>query len=81
MSRYNLQSKDPNHIVVVGWDRPLNTFFAQVRIAGADEEARPLLWFGVSGDGIHDIDEVKRRLSPFAIVPYDIELQLRRDSD
>jgi hypothetical protein len=30
MSRVTLSSKNPDHEVVVGWDRPLNSFFISV---------------------------------------------------
>lgn len=81
MSRYDIKPKNPEHVVVVGWDAPLNSFFAQVKLKAADEEADPLLWFGATAPRIHDIDEVKRRLAPFADIPNEINVKLRANSD
>ena len=30
MSRYHIPAQDPGLTVIVGWDNPLTTFFAQV---------------------------------------------------
>lgn len=48
MSRHHLVALDPAHEVVVGSDRPLRTFFAQVTDVTADEDsdARTVLWIG-----------------------------------
>ncbi|OYX59767.1 MAG: hypothetical protein B7Y89_17665 [Novosphingobium sp. 32-60-15] len=51
MSRHDLQPKaDQPHVVraTVGWDRPLQTFFAQVFFRTEDEpdEGEALIWFG-----------------------------------
>ena len=48
MSRHELVPLDRAHQVVVGWDRPLHTFFAQVLDVAADEDGdtRTVLWVG-----------------------------------
>ena len=42
MSRVELHPKNPDHEVVVGLDRPLNTFFISVMQVQADDDLRDL---------------------------------------
>ena len=42
MSRVKLHPKNPEHEIVVGLDRPLNTFFISVMQVQADDDLRDL---------------------------------------
>ena len=42
MSRVELQPKNPEHEIVVGLDRPLNTFFISVMQVQAEDDLRDL---------------------------------------
>jgi hypothetical protein len=49
MSRHDLRPRLENSIVTrgtVGWDRPLQTFFAQLFSINEDEEEEPHIWAG-----------------------------------
>ena len=78
MSRHDLTPFDPAHEVVVGWDRPLDTFFAQVIDTTTDEDsdAREVLWIGTDFCEVPDPAAVIAAVAPFAAVPAD---QLTRD--
>jgi len=46
-SRRTIPPHRPGHVVIVGWDNPMETFFAQVLPAGGDVDDRNLvLWVG-----------------------------------
>ena len=56
MSRHEVTAKDPSHCVTVGWDNPMQTFFAQV-----ERQRDPiLLWLG-TGHAQH--------ITPYDLVP------------
>ena len=85
MSRHSIPSKDPNHTVVVGWDPPLQTFFAQVRFVEVeladDDEAEPE-YFLDEGNTFQQhpiLDNLLHLLAPFADVPDTTKLQLAND--
>jgi hypothetical protein len=49
MSRYSIPAQDPRLQVVVGWDNPLVTLFAQVFDPSiAEDEEACLLWIGTA---------------------------------
>ena len=81
MSRHNLDPLNPTHEVVVGWDRPLDTFFAQMIDTTADDEsdAREVLWIGTDLCEAPDPAAVLAAVAPFAFVPPDLLDQLARD--
>jgi hypothetical protein len=64
--------------VFVGWDPPLNTFFAQVFDLDIDEDdpSAELLWIGASFGEIHDLRRVRNALQPWAELPADVESAL-----
>ena len=81
MSRHDLTPFDPGHEVIVGWDPPLQTFFAQVLDAFDAEEgdAYTVVWIGT---GLHEMlnpATVIAAVAPFASVPADLLAQLARD--
>ncbi len=74
MSRHTILSKNPNHEVVIGWDRALENFFAVI-----EEDGVVLEW--ISGESTPE--NVARRLTPWADVPSSVLslLHLERESD
>lgn len=81
MSRHNIPASVPGVTVVVGWDNPLSTFFAQVtRIVDADDERDPVLcWIGASQHGVLSVEDLAERVAHYADIPADIVERLRAD--
>ena len=74
MSRHDLQPKaDQPHVVraTLGWDRPLQTFFAQVffRTEDEPEEGEALIWFGTEPGELLSAEAAIEIVAPHAIVP------------
>jgi hypothetical protein len=71
MSRYSIPAQNPALTVVVGWDNPLQTLFAQVFDPSiADEEEAELLWIGTA---------LQAQLVGWATIPADIVDRLLHD--
>lgn len=81
MSRHHLIALDPAHEVVVGWDRPLRTFFAQVTNVAADEESNEwtVLWIGCAMEAVSDPALAVHALQPYAVIPADLVQTLQGD--
>ena len=63
MSRCVLDNEETGCEAVIGWDPPLNTFFAQVFQKGEDE---PLIWLGVRpGEYPSNPDPLIRAVLPY----------------
>lgn len=77
MSRHDLQPRaDQPHVVsaTVGWDRPLQTFFAQVFFRTEDEpdEGEALIWFGTEPGELLTAAAAIAIVAPHAEVPADL---------
>lgn len=80
MSRYVIPAIDLNHNVVVGWDNPLQTFFAIVSDETRDEDNKIVQWIGIGNkDIIVDINELQKQLEQFALIPRSIKMKLKED--
>ena len=80
MSRHALDPFEARHDVVVGWDSPLNTFFAQVLDTEAgDDLDYEVLWIGTSFDEVPDPAGVISAIRPFAAVPDGLLATLQQD--
>jgi len=84
MSRYVLQPKPDKQDIVcatVGWDRPLQTFFAQVFFRTEDEpdEGEALIWVGTEPGELLSADGVIALVDPHVDVPADLADQLTAD--
>lgn len=80
MSRHELPARRPGTSVVVGWDNPMMTFFAQVLDEQADEDADPvLLWLGTQHGEVTRPEDLARPLAPFAELTAQHLEQLRAD--
>lgn len=86
MSRHELAPRPEQPDVtraVVGWDRPLRTFFAQVFEHDEAEKEAAVIWDGTGLDEIGSAAAALAIVAPYAIVPDGLEATLeaeRRDS-
>ena len=81
MSRHDLEPRPDAADVVraaVGWDRPLQTFFAQVfwRTEDEPEEGEPLIWVGTEPGEMLDPEAAIAVVAPHAVVPDDLAARL-----
>ncbi len=77
MSRHNLQPKaDQPHVIgaTVGWDRPLQTFFAQVffRTEDEPEEGEALIWVGTEPGELPTAEAAIAIVAPHVEVPTEL---------
>ena len=80
-SRRSIPARAPGLTVVVGWDNPLSTFFAQVeRIQNDDDPRDPiLLWIGGESGEVAQAEELAGPLAPYAELTAELVEQLRAD--
>ncbi|MGY4295339.1 hypothetical protein ACVWXN_003434 [Bradyrhizobium sp. i1.4.4] len=84
MSRHEIQAFDPVNTVIVGWDPPLQTFFAQVKsslLEKTDPDDPFLLWVGCSLREIDSVDGLVAALRGFANIDAEICKTLYDDKD
>jgi hypothetical protein len=80
MSRYSVPTQDQDLTVIVGWDNPLVTFFAQVFDPSIEEDAEAcLLWIGTALREIPTVAALQAQLAGWATIPPDILDRLIRD--
>jgi len=81
MSRHELASLNPAHEVAIGWDPPMETYFAQVFDTAGDEEndTYEVLWIGNRFQEVLNPAAVIAAVAPFASVPDGLLDQLARD--
>ena len=80
MSRYSVPAQDPNVTVIVGWDNPLTTFFAQAFDSAIEEDAEAcILWIGTAPQAIPTVAALQTHLAGWATLPADIVDRLTRD--
>lgn len=82
-SRYGGTKPGDPVVVIVGWDRPLDTFFAQVwdvpPHASDHEDGRLLLWAGCDLNEVESVDELARLLAQFTPIPEALRVRLEKD--
>ena len=80
MSRYHFPAHDPRFTVVVGWDNPLATFFAQVFDPSIDDEDDAyVLWLGTAPQAISTVAALQAQLASCATIPAALVAQLTRE--
>lgn len=84
MSRYNLPSKNEKFKVVVGYDSPLQTFFAQViDIEKEKNDDEDYMIFQVGSDPkeplVRTVEELKNKIEDYASIPLYMEQNLKED--
>lgn len=84
MSRHEIPANGSNHRVIVGWDQPLLTFFAQVIDRGKEESGRDdriVKWVGTSLEEIYEVEELARAIRRYADLSSDMRATLYGDKD
>src|SRR5215472_2051991 len=80
LARSLSSAQQPGLMVIVGWDNPLTTFFAQVFDPSIeDDEAACLLWIGTAPEAIPTVAALQAQLAGWAMIPPDIVDRLVRD--
>jgi len=79
MSRYRIPSKNAKHNVYIGWDNPMQTFFAQVTDPTLDEEHQMVFWTGGMPEEVGSVETLQESLKPYADIPEDVKGNLVRD--
>lgn len=84
MSRHDLQPKQERPDVVcaaIGWDRPLQTFFAQIffRTDEAPDEGQALIWVGTEPGELLTAEAAIAIVAPYAHIPDDLAARLSAD--
>jgi hypothetical protein len=80
MSRYCIHPRKPQYEIVIGWDKPLHTFFAQVWDKESISED-PELWVGVAFGQVPTCEHLEQILKPYAAIPEHICIQLTKDKE
>ncbi len=70
------QCKQPNTHVVVGWDWPLNTYYAQIHDHNQHEDDQIIASVGNELNEIHRIDDLKTIIGPYVNLNDDVCSQL-----
>ena len=82
MSRYKVDAIDTQHYaVIVGWDNPIQTFFAQVWDLAKEEkdDEACVFWVGTHAGSVPTVTALAQAISAYAVLPADIATQLERD--
>jgi hypothetical protein len=84
MSRRQIRPRDPAHKVIIGWDHPLQTYFAHVidrkkEAAGRDDKF--VLWIGAAPREICEVEDLRQRIKPWAYINAEIGAKLYGDKD
>lgn len=75
MSRFAYQGKESYWTIIVGWDNPLRTFFAQVWDERDDWESDPwpTFWVGTRIEEVLTLEHLDSLLAPFGEVPTELK--------
>jgi hypothetical protein len=83
MSRYRIAHPATHLEIIVGWDPPLQTYFAQVfdwRDPNAEDEDACILWVGTNPRvPITSVNALQNCLTLYATIPESIRTALQQD--
>jgi len=79
MSRYTIEGNRPALSIVVGWDNPLKTYFAQVWDGGGPGEGNLRLWVGAGRDRVPTAEALAELVAPYGEIPAGVLAQLEED--
>ena len=66
MSRHAVPSFDARYEIAVGWDRPLNSYFAQVEDMHADDDEDPVVvWVGAGPSEIQTPEALRAPIAAY----------------
>jgi len=81
MSRYEVPTRNEQYAVVVGWDPPLATFFAQVfDHTHGHEDDDPVFWTGTRRGEVPTVAALSDVLAAYTTLPAPLQEQLGADS-
>jgi hypothetical protein len=80
MSQHSIPGSLPGHVIVVGYDPPLETFFVQVhthdRATGEDDL---VYWRGTYPFELVSIAALAEAVAPYAVLSAEVHAQLQHD--
>jgi hypothetical protein len=79
MSRYKFEGNRPEFSIVVGWDNPLGSYFAQVWDGGELEEGNLRLWVGAGADKVPTVEALAGLVASYGIIPAEVLARLEAD--
>jgi len=82
MSRYTIPPNDRRFQVIVGWDAPLTTFFAQVfdmTVDAEEDDTACVLWVGADLQALTTVAAVQDALQAYATIAPDVAARLQHD--
>ena len=80
MSRHSIPAFDQRYKIIVGWDLPMRTYFAQVQdIDAIEREDRIRVWIGTSFDEIQAPDVLREPIAAYGTLTDDMLARLRAD--
>lgn len=80
MSRHEIRGREPHVAIVVGWDPPLKTYFAQVWDERAEDEEEALIaWAGCYAGEVPSVGMLAAALEPFVTLAPELTEQLARE--
>jgi hypothetical protein len=81
MSRYRIPPNDPRYEVIIGWDDPLETYFATVfdTTVDEDDDTACVLWEGAALRAMPTVDVLQACLQAYTTIPSEIRTQLHHD--
>src|SRR3954453_4869943 len=81
MSRYTIEGNRPELSIVVGWDNPLKSYFAQVWDGGGLGEGDLKLWVGAGPERVPTPDDLAELVAPYGEIPANVLEQLEEDHE
>ena len=82
MTRYSVDPFSGRFEITIGWDRPLNTYFAQVHdleVSDDDEGDPVVVWVGATHSEILTPEALQLHIASYGSIPDDIVQTLRAD--
>ncbi len=81
MSLYGINDEDDEYDIVVGWDPPLQTYFARVEPPGDTEPEDVVFAIGRRAREVPTVVALKDALEGWATIPADVLEELYKDPD
>ncbi len=81
MSRHQLTGHNPQHHIVVGWDKGLRTFFGQVLSEAEVDCGDEILWVGTTTGEVRTPEELRLLMSAHALLSDELLAQINSDKE
>lgn len=82
MSRYGIPGYDPQHVIIVGFDPPLESFFLTVDdLSQPDVEQQQVAWQGTQPHELPHVEALANALQPYAVLSPETRQRLQQDYD